>query len=778
MKNWIIVILFLSIKSSTSLSCGYYPSGEDVRYNLLKPTYLGFKGMNLFNYSSNSFWGESSETPTFTDDYRSENALLWFNYFKGAFKPQEIIEAIYNTTSKGLQDKKTQNNFIQFIQKTENKAVMDYFQFAKKCSPLNCFFSDPWEDAEAKDKWKRKWHIKKALTQAKKTEIPELKRRYAYLAIRMAFYNSDKKKADEIYSEYFSNSTQKNALDYWALHFKIQFETPSARKNVEVANVFYHSMEKRYAVHFLYDTTYHLNETLNQAINNTEKGAIYLLRASKKADKALEEIKAFYSYLPNSPELEFLVLREVNKLEDWILTPQYTLFEPSLSEYSIYSSDSTTKSIMLARMNLDRKYAKEVLDWMNSIDQNVTTKFESWQTMKLYVQFMSNHTDGLLNEVTKLLEIKHQNEELNFFNKMLYALVVTNTSENPSIENEILQKTMIAAGEKNNSRFIFTIAREFEFKGNTTEAAILFSKINNYNENFEDGIYWKNDNFSSPYNDDYFEDFFFYLDAQYTPQQVSEIISKIEKVEIKTEFDRWKFSRIIKYKDKLYDLLGTKFVRLDQLENALRAFKNVNDTLWKSEYMPFNLYLSANPFYTNMYNEHKVTVGDTVNFTKTEIIQKLISYKNKISDNNEKKRAYFCFQVANCYLNMTTYGNSWMMRRYYWTNEPSLSGLVDDEEYLQCNLAKKYYLEAERYASNKKFAALSLRMAGRCEEYKNDYFFKQAIYRFNYEENDKPSKEQNKYFKQLKQDYPDHYEPLISNCLSFTEYYKTGNSKI
>ena len=771
MKNWIIVILFLFISRSITFSCGYYPYGEDIRYNLLKPNYIGFKGMDPFNYSSNCFWGETEESTSFTDNYKSENIHLWFYYFKGEFNENDLKEAVYHSSSKELRDKKSDNKFILFLQESKNKEILNYLIFAKKCSSLNSFFSDPWEDFEIKDKWKRKRHIKKALYYAEKTKNEELKRRYAYLAIRMAYYNSDKERANSIFSKYFNVSIPKNVLDYWALHFKLHFDESSARKNVEVANVFYHSVEKRYAVHFLYDTTFNFNESLNQTKNNEEKGALYLLKLATKADKSLNEIKSFYSYLPNSPELEFLILRELNKLENWILTPHYTLFEPSMSDYYDYESDLSTNKIMIERMNSDRLYAKEVYEWMNSIDSKITNKFESWQTMKLYIQFMSGEKRGLLHEVLKNRNVKYENNDLNFFNNMLYSLVYLNSFENPNLENETVQKTLMSASKKSLSQFIFTLGRELEFKDNTTEAALLYSKMNDSDYG---NVYWKSHDFSSPYYSDYFADFFFYLDAQYTPKQVVDLILSIEKKEIKTEFDSWKFTKIITYKDRLYDLLGTKYVRLDDLENALITFKKVNDSLWKSDGLPYKFYLNANPFYTNLYNEHRVTIGDTISYTKPEIIQKLINYKNKINSDKEENKAYYCFQVANCYLNMTTYGNSWMMRRYYWSNYPGLMGLVDDQEYLNCNLAKKYYLEAEKYSRNDKFAALSLRMAGRCEEYKDDYLSFSNNF---YDENSTDTQEENKYFKQLKNKYPDHYEPLISNCLSFTEYYKSGYSK-
>ena len=81
---------------------------------------------------------------------------------------------------------------------------------------------------------------------------------------------------------------------------------------------------------------------------------------------------------------------------------------------------------------------------------------------------------------------------------------------------------------------------------------------------------------------------------------------------------------------------------------------------------------------------------------------------------------------------------------------------------------KKYYLDAYYTAQNDKIKALSLRMAGRCEKqrlldlHREDYI------------TDEKAKElffENKLYRKLKNEFSEHYEPLVSNCESFNEYY-------
>jgi hypothetical protein len=119
---------------------------------------------------------------------------------------------------------------------------------------------------------------------------------------------------------------------------------------------------------------------------------------------------------------------------------------------------------------------------------------------------------------------------------------------------------------------------------------------------------------------------------------------------------------------------------------------------------------------------------------------------------------------------MTQYGNSWMMRRYAWSQNFLESPLVDNFEFFECTLAKKYYLEAFNSTSSEQYKALSLRMAGRCEKYK---------LLFDNRRNDDGENERkpmiNSYYNKLKNQFPEHYDELMSNCESFNTYYNSIN---
>jgi hypothetical protein len=660
------------------------------------------------------------------------------------------------------------------MNKSENAELREYLKFAKKCEAYNgsIGYEYSWEKEEkATDKNAIK-AIKKSLELSQKTNSAFLKERYAYLALRMSYYNDQNWRVKSIFENYFEKNNI-TPIYYWALHFKTLASKNSPRNNVDVANVFCNSIEKRDACNQSFDNKIPIEKMLYASSNNEEKANVYCYLTATKTDFALENLKKIHQLNPESKTLLFLVEREINKIEDWILTPHYSNFNNSIGSanyYSGYWMEEELFKVQNERIEKDRAYAEKLASWMKQ------TKFQSssWELLENYAFFIS----GKRNLATTLNSIQPANEEEKRFKEMLLSLDNVHSSENPDLKNALVQETLQKEASINHNKFVFAIARELEFKKNTTDAAYLFSKLNNGEIYYEDeyyyelkDVYWRPNGVQSSWFLNYYYDYFLYLNDAYSTDEMNDLISDIKKPDSQTShFEQWKKETLSNEIDRLYDLLGTKFIREEKLNAALNAFEMVNDTLWKSEYYPFKTYLNSNPFYTNFYLEHSKTPMDTVVFTKESITRKLINLKSDFQSTSGNKKAYAAFHIANCYFNMTQYGNSWMMRRYAWSQNFLESPLVDNFEFFECRLAKKYYLEAYNSASCKQYKALSLRMAGRCEKYKLQF-----DNRNNDVEYGSNKQFVNSYYIKLKNQFPEHYDELMSNCESFTPYYKSIN---
>lgn len=768
MKNLILVITILSI--TRLYACGpFYPEGENVRFTLF--TDFSFYGNMYQKYRYSQHYRNESKLFDLEEVYLfDENVNLWFKYLNEKVDKKSIYEGLYLSTKRNVNKKKSGNLFIRELNKSENSSLLSYLKFAKKCENFNGLQDEnSWEKEEVNTNKNAKKAIRKALNLSQKANNQFLKSRYAYLAIRMACYNGETWRVQNIFENYFEKSTIKDAIYYWALHFKTLASKNSPRNNVEVANVFCNSIEKRDACEQTFDKKIPLEKMLYASSNNVEKANVYSYLTAIKTDFALEYLKKIYELNPDSETLLFLVEREINKIEDWVLTPYYSNFNNSIDNanyYSGYWMEETLFKVQNERVQKDRAYAEKLATWMKQ------TKFQSagWRLLENYALFIA----GQRNLSTSINSIHATNENEARFKEMLFSLDYIYSSENPNLNNERIQKTIRNEVKLYHNKFVFALARNLEFKKNTTDAAYLFSKLNRNKDYYyeekplQNEVFWRPNGVQSSWFLNYYYDYFLYLNDAYSTDEIKDLINDIKKPDNQnSNFEHWKKEPLSKEIDRLYDLLGTKFIREDKLNQALNAFENVNDSLWKSEYYPFKTYLNSNPFYTNFYLEHSKTPMDTIVFTKESITRKLIDLKSEFQTSTGNKKANAAFHIANCYFNMTQYGNSWMMRRYAWSQNFLESPLVDNYEFFECNLSKKYYLEAFNSAKNDHFKALSLRMAGRCEKYK--FAFK---YR-NSDDDEQRKKPINNYYSKLRNQFPEHYEELMSNCESFTIYYNS-----
>ena len=466
----------------------------------------------------------------------------------------------------------------------------------------------------------------------------------------------------------------------------------------------------------------------------------------------------------------------MNKLEDWIYTPYFTSFKPSMEGSYEDSWQEELKPYPAERLRQDREYALEILNFINSADLKTVENPLLWKICRAYLNLMTENYSASINEISTLLKDRNLSNPVVRQLKILKALALSSGSKNGNLPDEIKPVLMKEFGMANN-KLIFAVARELEFKGNTTDAAILLSKLNervdikNYDTYWRTGIYWRTPSHFYTMMVNYYDDYFFYLDASYTTKQISDLISDLKENNKNDDFDKWKYSVIKNDIPRLYDMLGTKYLRQDNLQSALDNFEKVDDSLWSSKYYPYKDYLNSNPFSPNFYNQHKKNRDDTVQFTKVGVTKRLIEYLKKAEDTKNKDRDYYYFLAANCYFNMSEYGNSWLMKRYYWTVWLHETLFEDDDDYFKCKLAIKYYLKAKEVSKSKKFKALCTRMAGRCDDYRFDFINREKSSDTNYELYVESRRNQNQYYNDLKSQHSIFYNDLISNCETMEKFF-------
>ncbi|KGO92472.1 hypothetical protein [Flavobacterium subsaxonicum] len=760
MKKLQLFILVLLSSSITANACGFYPYGEDIRFCFFKPRYYGYKTFSEFDYSSQSF----SPKELYGVNETEPNIQLWYNYCKGKVPQAEIKKAVYTLSDKDF-NKKSDNKMVKYLFAVKDTQAINYLLFAKKCELMNTYYEDPWERTDNITIPQRTNIIDQAIVLAAKADNTELKLRYTFLAIRMAYYNEQKDKLRSLFDTFFATIKNKDIVYYWSLYFTTLTETDPALANFYAAQVFAHAPEKRFMISWSYNRAIPFDKVLKFAKTNEERANVYVLAGIIRSDRALEEIKEAYRYNAGSEGLSFLLLREVNKIEDWIYTPYYSLFAPSI--VTNYDTMDDSAKIVLERVEHDRQYAAKVLQFVQSVDKSVVENAQFWKLAEVQLLFSVKNYAACLNSIASLETVLNKNTTA--FKQLQQLKALALTASQPQDNAVILDNVKpVILSNKKNQKFLFALGRELEYKGNTSDAALLYSKLTNdvdYTGEYDNdsaAAYWRTLKNDDTTYGDFYTNYFDYINVYYTPQQTIGLIRAIEKNTAQDAFSVWKFSSLKNEVKSLYDLLGTQYIRQNKLKEALSSFKSVGREYWDMNYSAWergkaDFYgdlFNKSPFYDIKHTPKFIPVKDSIMYNKYTVTKYLINYLDKAENVKEKDRDYYYFLVATCYYNMTEDGNSWMMRRFYWTSNYNTTIAEDEKEYREANLAKKYYTLAIKHAKTAKFKALCLRMMAHIDDEKGD--------------------NKGDYYTAILNKYPEYYKELSSesSCTAFTDYFR------
>ena len=754
MKRYLIFTIILLSNLSKLFSCGYSPYGEDVRYSLFFPEYFNYQDFSAFNYNSSSFGFDYQ----YQNDYES-NVYDWFNYTHKKVSIDEINECLNTLTITDINSNST-NQFVQYLFKNNYKNVIQYLITAKNCEDYNTFDKD--------DSWERKGEIKlnhadfldklSKLIEAEKSRY--LKRKYAFLCIRTAYYIGNYNLIKDLFEKHFAQN-KKDYLFYWALFFN-SFQNKNA--SIDIANIMAYSPEKNYACYYYFHNEFNLVDALSKAKSNTDIANVYAFASVQRLEPNLNYLEKIYANSNKSRILDFLLLREINKIEDWVYTPYYTNYLPSIefSEYwwSENSHEIQSTATLRARSEKDRLYAKQVLQFINAIDYSKIKDVSLWKAAQIQLLFITRNYDACLSKIDSYQK-RYANEKVCSQIEKIKALCIISNQEvgKAKIKDEVKP---IILKYLNDGHFLFSIGRELEFRGNLPDALAFIAygnkKIINesYNDCYTNSVFWQGNRLKNSGNLKYFYEYFDYLDFVYSADELQIAINKLDS-KIEDDFNKIIYSQLLNDKNYLKDLLGTKYIRENRLSEALKAFESTGQAYWEENYNSWerdkyedSYTFDKNPFYDIKYTNSFIPHTEKYIVTKLSVTQNLIKYLGFANNPKTENRDYYYFIVGNCYLNMTQYGHSWMMRRFSSTsdyNEGNNESYIDDIEYRNGILAQKYYHLAYENAKTDKFKALCLRM----EDYAED----------NIGSN----------YKKLNSVYPKFYDDL-STCENLEEYFK------
>lgn len=792
-------ILLFTQCSNTARACMFSEEPEIYRIAMFRAEIEGMSSFSQFYYSAD-FLPEYFSNPHSYD--RKQNCNEWQKELNGKPLIRDVYAILYKVPpdmfvyaceEKMLDDVFEGNTFIEELLKPSNKNLLNYLLLAKVAEYHELYDFDSWHTGKFIDDCE---FTGKLIYRLNSTFIEEkskfLQKRYAYQLSRLYCETGDFDKCISLYDAYFKNQQDSTILEPWTLLYKalsLDEMGDKTEANFLYCQVFARSDEKKLRCYLGFNSGKNAyDSTLLLAKTNAEKIAVIALSCFHNPGPALDKLKEIFALDPSSKFLAPLVMRELNKLEDWIVTPSLTSESPTVrydtSYYEYYyKSEEKWEEAKKQNMYKDKIYLGKFLTFLSGMYTTSKGEFHDFLAVALAHLYLID--DKPVQSSAYLTAVSVNASKSVLFQKYVDGLLISinsrNLNDNKVKENIGQQLVYLQKSAHENFSIyktlysiVLKLSHRYELYGNYAMAGLLKNKSDNlkyfYDSESEYGwMYSYYDEASYSYSD------IAYFDEKAKPSDMDSVLRIITKPA--SSLDQFvcsqKLASVYAYKD----LKGTLAFRMDSLHLAFKTFSEIPDTFYKKEY-EFKNYLNEDPFIPKCWPHTRNFYYD---FNKAKFVKRLIDLK-KDAIANKSKSAWDYLKLADAYFNCTYWGNSWMMFSYGWSIYPNsfygweLYPFVDfsknnsyQKAYYECSRAMDYYTRALKASKNTEYNAKALFMLYVCDQ--SAYYYRGKGYSWEASP-DLMKKYSSSYLKDLCLKYSNTkaFRELSSNCSTIYDY--------
>jgi hypothetical protein len=759
-------------------SCGPSLDYDDARFMLFRQELAGSDALSPFYYTQHFLFSNTPD-PEGTDVQR--NCKEWEQACGHKVSTKDVYTMLYSVTPDSFlyacrtDDWKDlgKNSFVKWLRQKDNIEYLRYLAFARSVESQQVRERDPWK--ENNDKFYLSFYdslAQIARMQGKTSASNFLKERYAFQAVKLMYYGKyysytdadhdmgygiemDNTQLIKCYETYLKG--KKTIVADWALlYYGASFKNRITRARY-LLQAFDRTEEKKV---FVYN---HLRLADVNALEKVTTDAqtlavIHAYKAIKSPGRTLKEIQLVYKYDSGSRYLPLLITREINKVEDWILSPEAKGFNSAIRE-QLYNkekgrtaNDPYVSYNRFSKKNIekDRLYLRQVRTFLLTLLNNKSAIGDD--LLRLAVAHLY-HVDGNYSEAKTYLDnihdLKNPDWEIQLDIEKTISLIYTRDLRNDTTRKELnkaftrLEKAgvMLDTSTQYNydyygrqkdivSDLYLLLSNRMRAQGDIVTSGLLSMKsrslVNEY-YGFPDYHSWEVDtaeNYSK----------IAWFDKYATPADVDSLMMFKHKKK-KTAFER-RITPAIWGKDNFYrDLKGTLLVRQGQFEEALAVMNQIPDDFWErhyayKEYLRHSSVTSVGtllPVETGLRNSYPVA-------SKKLILRDIVALRSDLKNaRTDSARARIYFMLGNSLYNISYHGKDWMMFSYGKTSMELDKNDWDEDyrwayfsfypnnirygkTYYTCAGAIKMYLSALRFTHNdKELAAQCLLMLSACD---------------------------------------------------------------
>ncbi|NII29845.1 hypothetical protein HB364_32505 [Pseudoflavitalea sp. X16] len=760
--------------------CGFYMWPGEYRFWMLQPDLTNQKELSPFYLATSYLYPHTYQS--MDNRHYGPNIEEWRTLTANKVKAADIDTILYHTgTGEFLEQLDSLvriNSFAAFLAKPGNRDYLQYMQLSKKAEAI-AENPDPWQEGIYPNPVIDRT-IKQANALYNATQNTTIRLRTAYQLMRLHAYNQQRNYIDTIWKEKVERVHSASWIKTAAMYIKA-LHTPSPQSDYLFSKAFDRGDYNR--GHCLINfRSSQLDKALLLATNKHERTVLYAMKAFTYPGKALNDLEKIYRMEPGYKEINFLLLREINKVEDWLLTPAVTGFGPALYDYEI-----SLEGPGAANYKRDKAYAAALYDFIKKmIAENKNSNKALLYLCAAHLAFVQGYYAASRNYLTRAAAFPHL--PANLKTQLLVSDVLVNLATEPgwskAAEVKFMRLLNSSAEELGvhdpaimKDQLILYAGRQLMRKGDRARGLLLLGKtrralgtlsISTLKRVYE--VIWEKATAAD------YDSMVSILTRQH-PAAFEKFVSagvlkdvwdNDEEYEDESNPDAegWDINRLKEGKAGYY-------IREDSLEKAWEVLKQLPDSLWRQ--YPYDPYGKGDPFLVNINHPHSVDTTEKT-YSKPQLIAQMIKLKQQAQ--REPEKAALCyFRLANAYYNFTYHGKHWIISKPWWStgdgDEYHLKNVVPgfNGNYYGCERAKQYYLKALKATKDKKLASLCCMMAGICQEnYRN--------YLLDIDEWNGVDKFANPYIKLLKQKKmgTDYYREIIEECATYNSYVKQLNN--
>jgi hypothetical protein len=679
-----------------------------------------------------------------------------------------------------IPDSVKQNSMTGYFMQSKDLEALGYIMYAKQVEPYVLGGDGDWS-AIQRDSLKMAKLIKSGqqLFTAAKKDI--FKQKYAYQFLRLAHYSERYADVINWYDEYAAKTTSNSVLQPLCLALKAgaMFHSGQQKEAAYLfSKVFAVSSAKRISNYLGFvwsvDSKADKKDYLALCKNDKEKAAMLALFNLGNTSNGLEDLKEIYKLNPASEELEVLVVREINKLEEKYLTPAMQK-TPGGKPFYFTWADERTDSIMTDA-------EKEVIAMASFLHNAAQSK--SVKNAGL-LETAAGYAAHMVKDYTSAKKYLAAAEKMPLTQKVKEQWVLTNLLVTINEKNKIdaafedqLVPSLQWLEERVKAEKIETL-EYWDVQQWRTIYRNLMSEIlaKRYHEQGDlaketlcigaaDHIMKGKENYYGSLNGIDF------LRNNLMSKDVEKLYALIETKQ-PNKFESYLFTHNSVTKKEVVDFAGTSYLRDYDYAKAIDWFKRSAD----------KKALNKNPFLDVLYDVEEQLVSEKkFSITKLAFTQEMLKLEQAAKQPATAAASYY--KMALGMYNMTYYGHTWEMVQYYRSGSDGYAipknATGFQKEYYGAFKAHDYFEKAMNASTDKNFKAKCFFMMAKCaqkqvhrpqyEDYSTDNWNK-------YEGDEKlywPLFKNNKYFPQFVKEYGNtaFYKEAFSSCSYLRDFVK------